>query len=171
MRELIALVLTLTPLVAVAAPIVPSDEPAAVALALRDAGYRAKLDRDADGFPRIESAAGGTIFYLDFYGCKADGGDCAGFLLGAGFDLDGGIGRAEIETWNREMVVGRAYRDSECDPVIDHYVVADPEGSEEAFLAVIGTWTEFLDAFREHIGFDDEAMRAVVTDCGGDIAL
>ena len=54
-------------------PIVRTDNPAALALALREEGYRAKLSKTDSGRPMIVSGTSGINFELHFYFCDDDG--------------------------------------------------------------------------------------------------
>ncbi len=45
-------------------------QPRAVVQAMQDAGYKAALKKDEKGEPYIESAANGSNFTIQFYGCK-----------------------------------------------------------------------------------------------------
>lgn len=54
---------------------VTSLDPNSIASALQSAGYKAKLSKDKDGDPSIESAGGGNDVKLVFFGC-ANGKAC-----------------------------------------------------------------------------------------------
>jgi len=167
MRLLPALVLALAGPAAAgtAEPIVVMTHPGAVALALRDRGYRAGLSRDESDRPLITSGSGGVRFDLVFFGCTGDGG-CAGVLFTAGFDLAAGIGLAAMNDWNADSLVGRAYVDDECDPFVDHYVTADPLMSATGFDALLGEWERALGDFAGFIGFGEERPGVVAVSCG-----
>ncbi|MDJ1008493.1 MAG: YbjN domain-containing protein [Paracoccaceae bacterium] len=155
-----------TPTVAeTAKPIVVMTHPGAVALAMRDRGYRARLTKDSADRPMIESGVGGFLFDIVFYHC--DGSDeCSGVLFHTGFDLEQGIGLNEINYWNSDRLVGRAFVDEECDPFLDHYVTADPLMSLDAFDELFGDWEVALDDFADYIGFTDNGPRDAVAQCG-----
>ncbi|MEM9709408.1 MAG: YbjN domain-containing protein [Pseudomonadota bacterium] len=147
------------------APIVAVDRPAAVALTLRDLGYRAKLIRDDQDRPVILSGVGGYTFDITFFWC--DGEDvCPGLLFSTWFDLDNGFDLEQINEWNRGQVVGRAFADADCDPHIDHYVSADPEMSLGAFEQMVVDWEFALTEFANFIGFQTGAPTATVASCG-----
>ena len=148
--------------------IVALNNPGSVAIALRDMGYRAKLDTD-ENRPVIDSGAGGTFFSIRFYGC--DGAkDCSGMLFEAGFDLDEGFALDSVNDWNREKLLGRAYLDGDCDPWIDHFLIADPLMSRDAFAEMVQEWGATLGNFRSFVGYDEDTGAASISTCGQNTA-
>ncbi|MEL6465564.1 MAG: YbjN domain-containing protein [Pseudomonadota bacterium] len=150
------------------APIVRLDNPAAVALALREEGFRAKLTKDDRDRPLIETGVGGIYFSIKFYGCKQQR-DCFGLLFSAWFDLDNGIGLQPLNDWNADRFIGRAYTNSECDPVLDHYVFVDRKREVHHFTEELEFWGEALADFRAMVYDDDRPSQVAV--CGGDEVL
>lgn len=146
--------------------IVVTTNPAMVALKLRDMGYRAKLGTENDR-PAIESGTSGILFSIVFYGCENQT-NCTGLLFDTSFDLDRGISLEEINAWNSDRLLGRTFADDDCDPYLDHYVVADPVMSGAAFERLIDYWDDTLNDFVNHIGFDDDTPRATAVKCGAE---
>ena len=153
-----------------AEPIIRMDNPAALALALREEGYRAKLSKSDSGRPMILSGTSGVNYDIHFYFCDDDGVACEGLLFSAGFDLRNGIGLAAMNDWNRDRLVGRAFTDEDCDPTIDFFISTDGEFLEKEFLVLLADWDKAVTDFREFIGFGDEDGR-IATDCANTDAI
>lgn len=163
------LLATTPPATADIEPIVRLDNPAAVALTLREEGFRAKLSKDDYGQPEILSGTGGTVFVIRFFGCQ-QGVNCVSLLFSVGFEFDQGFPFSPINEWNADALMGRAYLDEHCDVYLDHFILADPEQSIAQFLKELDQWSGVVEDFREHIGFDQDDPVAVVT-CEGDPVL
>ncbi|MEM8655343.1 MAG: YbjN domain-containing protein [Pseudomonadota bacterium] len=149
-------------------PIVRLDNPAAVALALRDEGFRAKLTTDDRNRPVIETGVGGIYFSIKFFGCDS-GIDCYSLLFSAWFDLPNGIGLQPMNEWNADAFMGRAFTNSNCDPVIDHYIFVDQLREVDHFAEEIEYWGEVLADFRDYV-YDEDRPNQVAS-CGGDEVL
>ena len=150
-------------------PIVRLDNPAAVAHALREEGFRAKLGADSKDRPRIATGVRGVKFSITFYGCKKQV-DCYGLLFSTWFDLNNGIALAPINEWNADSLLGRAFVDAECNPVIDHYIFADRKRSISHFAEEIEHWGDVISDFADFVfEIDDEATG--VASCAGDDVL
>lgn len=153
-----------------AAGTIALSDPDAVIAALRSDGYRAeRLDDYAE--PLIASSAFGIEFHIEFQDCGGRGRFCRGLLFISGFDLDGGAPPDLVADWNKQMLVGRAFLDPQCDPLLDHYVSADPEMSRDGWSRLIQDWVKALDEFRDWVEADASGRAGVVQDCNGDPAL
>ncbi|WP_299378020.1 YbjN domain-containing protein [uncultured Tateyamaria sp.] len=150
-------------------PIVRLDNPAAVAVALRQEGFRSQLTKDDRNRPVIETGIGGIYFSVKFYGCS-DGRDCFGLLLTAWFDVENGVALDVLNRWNSDAYIGRAYSNAQCDPVIDHYIFVDRKREVSHFIEEIEFWGEALADFRDAVFEADETPNRVAT-CGGDDVL
>ncbi|MFP5447910.1 MAG: YbjN domain-containing protein [Alphaproteobacteria bacterium] len=118
---------------------------------LQASGYRAQADVDGVGDPMVRSATDGTNFAIYFYGCERE--RCTSIQFGAAFALKQSPGLARINEWNREMRFGRAYLDSEMDPVVEMDVDLELGASTEQLQSVIGTWAAVVPAFKTFIDF------------------
>jgi hypothetical protein len=135
---------------------VSARKPESLVSALQAAGYGAKLEKDSGGDPMIVSAAHGHPFRVVFYGCKANR-DCATITFAAGFDKKSETSLASINEWNRKNRFGRAYLDSEGDPILGMDVDLDDGGMSSAlFTDNLEFWTAVAGAFQKHIGWDKE---------------
>lgn len=163
---LLACLLAAAPALAETTPIVATDTPGSVAIALRLDGFRADLEDD-DGTPVIYSGVGGTNFSIRFYDCRR-GKACRGLLFVSSFDLDAGLPLDRINEWNASEWLGRAWLDDECDAIFEHFVVADPEMSEDQFRRVVRHWDRALQDFRRFIGFDaPDRATTEIAQCDG----
>ncbi|WP_010142148.1 YbjN domain-containing protein [Oceanicola sp. S124] len=132
------------------AGLVSAADPAGMAQALQDLGYRAELDTDGVGDPMIRSASSGTGFNIYFYGCVENAG-CDSIMLSSGFDLTEGLEPAKINAWNQESVVASAYLDDEGDPYLQHYILTRSGIPLEVFEYALGEWEYALGDFLEFI--------------------
>jgi hypothetical protein len=132
---------------------VSSQQPDSLVAALQNLGYRAQLEKDSSGDPRVRSSIEGVNYSFWFYGCT-NGADCSLVIMSAGFDLDRNVGLDLINDWNARKLIGRAFLDEEQDPIIDHPVVMEGGISTAAFGELITRWGWALSDFKTHIGFN-----------------
>lgn len=132
---------------------VSASDPAGIAKAMQNLGYRATLEKDSEGDPIIRSAATGTNFSVWFYGCDDDNGDCTGINFSTGFDLEDGATMETINTWNRDRLVGYSYLDDESDPYLQFFVVTNGGISQDALASILARWETSVADFKLHIGF------------------
>jgi len=115
-------------------------------------GYRAELDTDSGGDPRVGSAIEGIDYRFWFYGCK-DNQNCTGWNLLACFDVNDGLSMSKVNNWNQNKLVGRVFVDEENDPCIDYFVAAEGGLSSVTFERVLERWEVAIDEFKDHIGW------------------
>jgi hypothetical protein len=129
---------------------VTASNPQSVISALQTGGYKATLSKDSTGDPRIESAASGAKYYINFYGCTKNV-DCASLTFYAAWSGT----KATVESinqWNQKKRFSRAYIDSEGDPAIEFDINLDKGGESQAlFLDTVQIWEEALGGFMKHI--------------------
>ena len=77
----------------------------------------AKLGTDAEGDPLITGRIKGTKYGIYFYGCNSKGEECDDIQFNAAWS---GVKASleDVNRWNAEKRYGKAYIDSEGDPVI-----------------------------------------------------
>lgn len=135
------------------AQMVRAQDPASVVSALQEGGYSAKLGIDKVGDPMITSGAGGTTFQIYFYNCTEHK-ECATVQMHSGYDLREPVSLERINEWNRMKRFGRAYLDSENDPILEMDIDLDDGGlSRLLFLDNIEFWAILLGQFESHIGY------------------
>lgn len=127
-------------------------DPEGLTAALRDLGYRARLEKDGAGDPLIRSATGGTDFAIVFFGC-AGGTGCKSLLFNAGLDLAQGASPRLVNAWNAENIVGAAYLDDENDPFLQMFVTTEGGLTRENFASWVQWWDASLAQFKRHVGF------------------
>ena len=135
------------------AQMVKAQDPEGVAAAMKAAGFAASVGTDAVGEPLISSEHRGTQFKVLFYNCTAKR-NCATIQLRSSYDLPKAVSLEKINVWNRSQRFGRAYLDTEGDPVLEMDVDLDDGGVSRAlFSDNLEFWTSVLGRFEEHIGF------------------
>jgi hypothetical protein len=134
---------------------VTSRDPNSIVSHLQDRGYRAKVTKDDDGDPMIETATGGTTFYIQFYECE-DHKSCENLQFSVAYDTDDGKGPTldKINEWNRDNRFGQAYLDTVKDPAMDMQVwLIDGSLPVATFEEYLDTWADTVDRFEKHIGW------------------
>jgi hypothetical protein len=116
-----------------------------VADVLQAEGYKAEIGVDGVGDPKITSAAEGKTFIVLFYGCKE--GRCVAYQMHAGFDVATSPGLAKINEWNRKNRFGRAFLDTEDDPIVEMDVDTEKGFTTEAISNNLATWLAVLSNF------------------------
>lgn len=122
---------------------VTADEVAAV---LQAKGYQAKISKDHEGDPKIQSSTDGLSYEIYFYGCHK-GPRCSSLQFSTAFHVDGGMTYERINAWNRGNRFGRAYLDDEKDPYIEMDLDVEHGFSTEAVDNNIDTWDAVVPAF------------------------
>lgn len=77
-----------------------ASDPKTIADALMAAGYKAKIGKDSQGDPQIESAASGYNFTVYFYDCE-EAKNCAAIQFQVSFSDDGKNTVELANNWNR----------------------------------------------------------------------
>ncbi len=135
-----------------AAQNIDATRPETIVAALREAGYRAVLDKDNSGDPLVKSGAAGVDFSVYFYNCTANKA-CKTVQFHAGF-VKKGVTLDTINTWNATHRFARAYLDDEKDPRIEMDVDLDHGGlSTRLFQANLATWDSLVGEFQKTIDF------------------
>mgnify|MGYP005998535175 CR=1 FL=1 len=127
---------------------VDGSSPQYIAKLISDEGYRAQLENDSDGDPRIRSAAEGVKFSIRFYGCKSPRG-CTSIQFSAGFDMKDGMTLKRANEWNRGKRFGKVYLDEENDPYIQMDVNTDFGVTDKNFLDTFDYWQLLLKSFND----------------------
>jgi hypothetical protein len=134
-----------------AAQMVRAQDPQSLVKAMQDAGYQAKLGKDSQGDPKIESGIGGKPFVIFFYNCTANK-DCRTVQFYTGYRKKG-VSLEKINEHNRQQRFGRAIIDGEGDPGLIMDVDLDDGGvSAELFIDNIEFWAGAIAAYQKHLG-------------------
>ena len=122
-----------------------------VALAVRELGYKAILEKDSVGDPMISSKMSGLNFVILFYGCT-DHLNCQSLQFSSSFDLTEGSSAAAMNEWNVANRYGRAYVDEDNDPIIRYEFNMRGAGiSTEVFEDNFAIWDSLPSDFKDHI--------------------
>lgn len=135
-----------------AVDIIDATDPQALVGIIRDLGYRAELEVDAEGDPLIRSSVGGTRFSLVFYGCTDTHERCEIVLFKAGWELKNKVDIGVINRWNATKLFGRAYLDDVLDPWIELVLNLRGGVTRAQFESTFEWWQSSVDEFEEEIG-------------------
>ena len=115
----------------------------------RDPVIRAELSTDDDDFSKLR-------YEVSFYGCDL-GRDCTSILLSLRlFDESWGRqppAKTVFATWNREKLVGRAWRDPSGRAVLDHAVIIGRGIPPQMLERTLAAWATAMREFADHIDF------------------
>ena len=135
---------------------VTAANPAGMASAMRANGYKAEIDTDSVGDPRIKTDLNGWEVFILFYGCDADTHDaCDSVQFSTGFD------RATPMAPDRALAIAYKYRflavslDDEGDPYLKWDIITDKGLPQSVFLHSLKRYSEVLDSASAII-FEDE---------------
>jgi hypothetical protein len=145
--------------------VLSAGDPAQVAAVMLAEGYQAKLIVDARNDPRIDSAAAGSRFTLQFGSCDR-GQKCQALRFVAWWERDEHVTDAVANLWNRERRFARAAIDEEDDLMLDYEISTVGGVSAANFRDVLALWSEMLGEFTRFVGqtpreADADAVRAV----------
>jgi len=146
-RPLLALILATTP--AAAQTMIDATEPDAILNVLRGYGS-GTLEADADGDPMIRGRIEGTSYTLQFYGCES-GKACRSVQFTAAWVNPGNVTLDSVNDWNRTRRFGKAYLDTENDPVLEMNVNLDFGVSQRNFDDTADYWRLALELFRTDV--------------------
>lgn len=110
----------------------------------------AKLSKDSEGDPLITGRIRGTRYGIYFYGCDSEGADCDDIQFNAAWS-NVKVSLEAINQWNAQKRYGKAFIDSEGDPVIQMTVNLDYGVSESNLDDTFNWWTKALDGFIEEV--------------------
>jgi len=117
-----------------------------VADVLQAKGYQAKITKDREGDPKIQSATDGVSYEIYFYGCHG-GPRCSSLQFSVAFHVEGGMTLEQINAWNRANRFGRGYLDDVKDPYVEMDLDVEHGFTTEAIDNNIDTWDAVLPAF------------------------
>lgn len=107
----------------------------------------AKLGTDDYGDPQITGRMDGIAYRVDFYGCE-DGKDCTDLLFVAGWRTDA-LTIDDVNRWNAEKRFGKAYIDSDGEPVMEMAVNLDFGLSRKNMEDNFAWWQHVIKSFRD----------------------
>ena len=119
-------------------------KPPALVEALREAGYKAELKTNKQGEPYIVSAANGSSFTIELYGCKGMT-DCGSFQFYNFYKKDPFYTIALANEWNASKRFVRVAIDRDGDLAMSMDVAAVGKMTQAAFADWID-WYSVMDA-------------------------
>ena len=120
-----------------------ASDPATVVAALQQTGYKAKLDKDSEGDPKISSSASGYDFDIYFYGCK-DNKQCDSLQFRISFEKDGANTFELANKWNSKKRFSQAYISDKGAFVADYDVTTAGGLTSANFADVVDWWSVTL---------------------------
>jgi hypothetical protein len=123
MKTLLAAILALAAAAPAAAQEMPgttllkASDPARIASYLNQLGYRAKLTKDKEGDPKIETGLGGYTVHVYFYGCT-DNAACTSLQFQTGITSKSKLSWAQVNGFNKQFRFVQLHLDEEQDPWI-----------------------------------------------------
>ena len=119
---------------------------------MQDWGYRAELDVDSVGDPKITSNSNGVSYAVYFYECDDQAPkQCGSLGLSIWLDLDTPIDIARIKEWNLTKRFGSAGIDDEGDPKFEMNVNVDGGVTANGLREWFDWWERGLGEFLQHI--------------------
>lgn len=134
------------------AVLLEATDPARLADIIRNAGYKAVLDKTDSGNPVIDTAAEGANFSIYFTECD-NGADCWAIHFVSSFTLNEPVGLEVLNDWNKGRTIGQASLLDDDAAQIAHYMTLRHGVSEQNFLYMFDQWRIALRDYMVHIGF------------------
>lgn len=111
-----------------------------------------RLGNDSFREPMVESYAGSTRFYVNFYEC-AQSRTCQNIQFRTGYATKGRVTLAQINDWSSRWRFGRMYLDPQGDVILDMDVDARRGLDAPAVDAQIERWLEVVRDAEAFIGW------------------
>jgi hypothetical protein len=120
-----------------------------LAAVVREAGFVPEITEDSQGDPLVRFRLEGLRTSIFTYGCEDD--RCTSYQFMAGFSMDEKPGVEKVNEWNRLRRFGRAYVDTEQDPIIEMDVDLDGGVTHEYLVRTLTTWRAVFVSFLQHV--------------------
>jgi hypothetical protein len=111
-----------------------------------------RLGNDSFREPMVESYAGSTRFYVNFYDC-AQSRTCQNIQFRTGYATKGRVTLVQINDWSARWRFGRMYLDPQGDVILDMDVDARRGLAPEAVDAQVERWIEVVREAEAFIGW------------------
>ncbi len=132
---------------------VSAGDPESVRAAIVAWGHKARIEPLESGEPMIAArTAEGVNYAVYFYGCE-NGINCLDLQFIASFTVEQAPTVQEMNDWNAEWVMGKAFLDAEGLPTVSYTVAGEPGMSPEYFQSVLEVWETSIGTFTESIGW------------------
>jgi hypothetical protein len=127
-------------------------DPNQIAQILQNEGYVAKVDKDSEGDPKINSSSQRAKWGIYFYGCTNHA-NCQSIQFHTSFTTQGKIYLDQINTWNRTQRFACALLDKDGDSTLKMDVQLVSGMPVDTFKRNLGTWDSQLGEFEKLIGW------------------
>jgi hypothetical protein len=124
-----------------------ASDPATIVVALQEAGYKAKLEKDAMGDPMIASSASGYDFNVYFYGCKSAA-RCDSLQFQVSFEKDGANTPELANKWNSTKRFGQAAISEKGSFVLGYDISTVGGVNSKNFADIVDWWQVSLSNLR-----------------------
>ena len=131
--------------------LIDATDPGGMRDIIRQLGYRALLETDEYGDPRIATSVGGTTVYIYFYDCT-DNADCRTIMYAGRYDPADNLTAEAMNDWNRDELFGRAYIDEDGYAWIELPVNTDGGISRANFESTFARWENIVAQFESEMG-------------------
>ena len=148
----LALIALLAGAVGASAQCLSGYSPRAVADALVAKGYRAQVESLEDGQPVIRLGMQGNDVNVYLYDCDS-GEPCTGLTLRVGFDLDQGMSYEQINQWNYDNRLSRAFLDKDMDPFLEADMTFTGGVGHENLMTTFADFEDSLGRFKTFVGW------------------
>ncbi|MFD2237352.1 YbjN domain-containing protein [Aureimonas populi] len=128
---------------------IDGTDPQAIADLVRGYGS-ARLDVAGDNTPMIRGRIEGTSFVIYFYDCDDLDANCNTVSFAAGWEVSG-LTVEQVNAWNRDKRFGRAYLDTEGEPVLEMDVNLKGSVSAENFEDTVDWWRVVMADFTSNV--------------------
>ena len=127
-----------------------ADEVAAV---LRDYGVRAKISKDDEGDPMIESAISGVNYLVLFHGCESKP-RCGSLEFSATLEMEAPVPQSVVNTWHNTKRFSSITQLKPDELTFTMDVFIEKGASTELLAGYLSVWETMLGEFLRHVGWD-----------------
>ncbi|MCY4317600.1 MAG: YbjN domain-containing protein, partial [Alphaproteobacteria bacterium] len=129
---------------------VTARDPKTIQNALQKKGYKAQMDTDSRGDPRIKSRVSGLNYSIYFYGCE-ERKNCNSIQFSLGIGLADGMSFERANQWNWKKRLSIEL-DDENDPFLRWNLMMGPDGiPSSTFDEVFALWEVAVDQFKDFV--------------------
>jgi Putative bacterial sensory transduction regulator len=123
-----------------------ASSPKTLVKALQNEGYKAKLEKDTDGDPKITSSANGYSFSIYFYGCEKST-KCDSVQFNAGFKPEDDNTASYANAWNTKKRFMQASVNDQKELELRYDVTTAGGLNKRNFADVVDWWATMLSEF------------------------
>jgi hypothetical protein len=133
-----------------------ASNPEMIARYLNQMGYRAKLTKDKQGDPKIETGLGGYTVHVYFYGCT-DNAACTSLQLQTGISTKKKLSLDQVNEFNKQFRFVQLHLDEEQDPWLYYDLPTGKAGiSADAFALAVEIYEDQINELNRLIDSNDK---------------